>query len=151
MSATVKSGIHSQPFFYFKEALICQKSQWTPPFYPVFPEVADELILKLQKKWRIFWFPKNFCKISLRLCKFRPNGVRISLQAVWVFQFKRCGCFGWTVRTCVGCDTVFPAATAARKKHHFRCKTAQPSLASLRCAWMASVFLILIVVMQLTL
>ena len=101
--------------------------------------------------WQFYHKTKMLHLIICKNCKFRPNGVRISLQAVWVFQFKRCGCFGWTVRTCVGCDTVFPAATAARKKHHFRCKTAQPSLASLRCAWMASVFLILIVVMQLTL
>ena len=27
-------------------------------------------------------------------CKFRPNGVRISLRAVYAFRFKRCGYFG---------------------------------------------------------
>ena len=27
-------------------------------------------------------------------CKFRPNGVRISLRAVYVFRFSRCGYFG---------------------------------------------------------
>lgn len=32
--------------------------------------------------------------LSFALCKFRPNGVRISLRAVYVFRFSRCGYFG---------------------------------------------------------
>ena len=31
---------------------------------------------------------------KMQMCKFRPNGVRISLRAVYVFRFSRCGYFG---------------------------------------------------------
>ena len=47
------------------------------------------------------WFEIDRRRISIRLtapysekCKFRPNGVRISLRAVYVFRFSRCGYFG---------------------------------------------------------
>ena len=37
-------------------------------------------------------FPVNYR--NAQVCKFRPNGVTISLRAVYAFRFKRCGNFG---------------------------------------------------------
>ena len=50
MSVAVKVAFIANHFLFYKEALIYQKSQWTPLLYPKSPDGADGLILKFQKK-----------------------------------------------------------------------------------------------------